>query len=163
MKYEPLGIEVAHFPDHVTGSGIEKHMFCAEREKIRALPHFTGVDWVDGFTFRPFSVGKLVKILPVAQIARAIEQDAAALFAKTGADAEIPDIACAPEKGIAKAGQARIVGRLQDRLLPLLPGAQVGVAGSGEALSFTEIVDAIAERGLLRRRCFHAGIDNGGG
>src|SRR4029077_5796871 len=80
-----------------------------------------------------------------------------------GGDAEVPEIGFTPEKGIAKAGQARVVRRLQDRLLPFLPGAKFAVAGSRQTLGFAEIVYAIAQRGLLRGGGFHSRVKNGGG
>src|ERR1700740_934484 len=104
-----------------------------------------------------------MEIFPIAQIARAVQQNAAALLVKSRGDAHVPKIAFAPEKRIAETCEARGIGRLLDRGLPFLPGAKVGVSGSCEALDFAEIVNAIAKSGLLGSGCLDAGVKDGDG
>ncbi len=100
-----------------------------------------------------------MQIFPLAQIGRTVEEHASALLAYAGANAEIPEVAVTPEKRITKTGEQRIGGRLDDRRFPFGPGAQISIAGSGEALNFAKIAVTIAQRGQLGSAFFHAGVD----
>src|SRR5258708_9861525 len=58
-------VEFADLPNHASSGRIEKHVFCTQREKIRALPHFTGIDRIDRIVPGPFTAGQRVEIFPL--------------------------------------------------------------------------------------------------
>jgi len=90
MEDEFLRIEFANFPDDLASGGIKQNVFFAEREKVRALPHFTGVDGIGVFFFGPVTGSEWMEIFPVVQISGAIEQNAATDFELAGGDAKKP-------------------------------------------------------------------------
>src|SRR5882762_312781 len=98
-----------------------------------------------------------MQIFPLAQIFRTVEQNAAALFANTGGDTEIPEVTFAPQKRIAETGEQWISGRLDYRSFPFGPGAEFRIGGSGQALDFAQIAVTIAERGEFGSNGFHSG------
>src|SRR5207245_10500559 len=108
MKNMLLGIELAGFPNHLARSRVEQHVLLSQREKVRALPHLPGLHGIDRLLSRPLSRSQRVQVLARAQILRAGEKHASSLLGETRADAEIPLVIFAPEKGVAESRQAGI-------------------------------------------------------
>src|ERR1700733_8727546 len=102
-----------------------------------------------------------MQILPLTQILRSIQTNVASFLAKAGGDPQIPGIAVAPKKRIAETGNSWILRRLDDRGFPFGPRPQLRIARRSEANCFTKIVNAVAQRGPLRRHSLHASVKDG--
>src|SRR5215813_14376720 len=100
MEDEFLGIKFPCFPQDLTRSGIKQNVFVPERKKIRALPHFAGIHWIDIFLFGPVAGNERMQIFPTAQILRTVEKHLATLLELSGGNAEIPCCAVLPQKRI---------------------------------------------------------------
>src|ERR1700720_2896710 len=111
MEDELFAVELARFPRHFARCGIQQHVFATEREKIRALPHFAGIHGINGVLPGPLALRQPMEIFPLPQILRAIQNNVAANLARARSDAEVPGIALAPEKRIAKSSDPRMLRR----------------------------------------------------
>ncbi len=103
-----------------------------------------------------------MEIFPFAQVLGAVEEHAAALAALPGSHAEVPAVGFLPRTRIAEAGHLHARRRRGNHgRFELLPAQQAVVFGGGEHLRLAQLVVAVANGHLGRRRVLDPGIDKG--
>src|SRR5258708_21031599 len=96
MERQFLRIEFTGFPSDRSGSGVQQHVFRAERKEIGTFPHFAGIHGIDIFFSGPLAGCKRMQIFPPPQISRTVKQHFASLLTDTATDSPIPGVATPP-------------------------------------------------------------------
>ena len=162
VEDEVPAIEFADLPEHLALCGVEKDVFLAKWKEIGAFPHFAGIDKVSRVRTVGLAGSERMEIFPGTQVLGTIKQNLAAPATLAGTDAHEPGVLFTPKTRIAEAGEKRIVRWKQNGCREFVEGAQVRLAGRGEALGFEKIVSAIAESGVNWGNGFHRGVKKSG-